>query len=643
MTNQTKMAYRKDVQVLRGIAVLLVVLFHLNVPGFHSGFLGVDVFFVISGYLMAVMYDPAHKAEFFSKRASRLLPAYFATVLCTLLVGLLVTNPNEFSQITTQAGFATVFASNLGFWLENSYFDKVAFKPLLHLWSLGVEIQFYLMIPALHWLLKKTRFPGYAVITGSSALLCFLVVGISPKTAFFWLPLRLWQFLFGYGVAVVLSRRAAAFSPRTTSVGTACLGVILLLPFVPVNGEATSFWSGHPGLASLAISVATALTLLFGVSKTVLSNPGAATLEGLGNYSYSIYLAHFPIIVLFLYKPFSGTSLTTSGPVQFVVLALLVVAAAALLYRLVESRFRHVQLSTPWAAGAVCMICALTVGGGVLQSMVLPRSELDIYEAWTDRATYRCGKLSRILNPKNLSCETTASVKNPTARILLVGNSHADSIKATFSQTAEAQGATVYFMVENNPLLEGGIDAQNLVKEALDRKADAIVLHYSPDSIAPGVIGQVVRLARQNSVRVSFIMPVPTWDRHVPKMLWQELKNGVPRSTQDISDYESRRRSLTEALSLIDPTNFKVYKVAAAMCPETCQLTKAGKPLYFDSNHLTLTGSEMLRPVFDKVIFDVRLPVGSPPLEQPESISARAAPPCLRPCGIGVGGSWKRE
>src|SRR5262249_20881037 len=93
------MGYRKDIQVLRGLAVLFVVLFHFGVAGFKSGFLGVDVFFVISGYLMAVIYDPSKARDFFVKRVRRLLPAYFAVLLSTVLIAFVVSTPNEYEQV----------------------------------------------------------------------------------------------------------------------------------------------------------------------------------------------------------------------------------------------------------------------------------------------------------------------------------------------------------------------------------------------------------------------------------------------------------------------------------------------------------------------------------------------------------------
>ena len=127
------MHYRKDIQILRGISVILVVLFHLQFSGMNSGFLGVDVFFVISGFLMAVLYNPHEKGKFFYRRAKRLLPVYFMIILLTLIAAFIITNPYEYNQVQEQSSFALLFMSNIGFWLQNSYFSKHEFNPLLHL------------------------------------------------------------------------------------------------------------------------------------------------------------------------------------------------------------------------------------------------------------------------------------------------------------------------------------------------------------------------------------------------------------------------------------------------------------------------------------------------------------------------------
>ena len=194
------MTYRKDIQILRGVAVLVVVLFHLDVPGFASGFLGVDVFFVVSGFLMAQLYTPGNVREFLLKRARRLLPAYVATILATLAAAALIVTPMDFKELVNQAAASALFVPNMHFSLGDSYFDKAEFKPLLHLWSLGVEIQFYLLVPLLAWLFVRARLLLPVLIVGS-AVACFLVLSSQPKSAFFLLVFRLWEFLIGFAVA----------------------------------------------------------------------------------------------------------------------------------------------------------------------------------------------------------------------------------------------------------------------------------------------------------------------------------------------------------------------------------------------------------------------------------------------------------
>ena len=595
------MVYRKDIQMLRGIAVLLVVFFHLEVPGFNSGFLGVDVFFVISGYLMAVMYDPTKKKEFFVKRAKRLLPAYFAVLLFTLLLALVITVPSDFRQVSSQAVFATFFVSNIGFWLENSYFDKAAFKPLLHLWSLGVEIQFYLLVPAIYWLFKKIK-ASYVLMLVLSAIACFLVLSVSPKSSFFLLPFRVWEFLIGFGVAKYIYKQRNN-EVRLAWLGGASMLMIIGISFTNINGGALGFLNGHPGLASLFISLATAMYLSFGLPEKIQQNPIAGGLEKIGGYSYSIYLAHFPVIVLFLYQPFGGTILKATSIGQSLALVALVVSASALLYGLIEQPFRSNKHVLRWSIAAATVVFGFSFMGMLVQKMFIPEKEMLIYQAWTDRGSYRCGKISRVINPTAISCEITGSMKTPSHRVMFVGNSHADSVKAVFSDAAQAANVSLYFMVENNPLMEGGISPQRLIKEAQTRNADAIVLHYSPGGIDYKIIDQLALMAKEAQIHLAFVMPVPVWDSHIPTALLQNIKHAEVLPTQSIGDYESFNADLTKGIEKIDPSKLKTYQVADVFCKTACRyISESGKPLYFDKGHLTLTGGEVLRATFERVL-----------------------------------------
>jgi peptidoglycan/LPS O-acetylase OafA/YrhL len=598
------MEYRKDIQILRGLAVLLVVCFHLEIAGLASGFLGVDVFFVISGYLMAAIYDPTQKWEFFSRRARRLLPAYFAIVLATLLASIFITTPNDFAQVSNQGMFAMFFASNVGFWMENSYFDKAAFKPLLHLWSLGVEIQFYLFIPVLYWVFRRFR-GSYSLILASSAAMCFVMVGLSPKTAFFWLPFRLWEFLLGYGAAVYLrdhpGRRAG-----TSWIGAVSLAAVVLLPAMGLNGMALGFVSGHPGLLAALVALATALTLYFGMPEWLIDNRIAGVLEKTGNASYSIYLAHFPVIVLFLYRPFTGTILKTTSSGQTVVLLISVACLSAILFKVIERPLRKREDAMRWVSGLVGVVVALALLGPAIQQATVPEEEMRIYGAWADRDVYRCGKINRLLNPMAVSCEITKPISNPARSVLFVGNSHADSLKRSFADVAYDKRVVVYFMVDNNPLVKGGSTPLEVIREAQNRRADSIILHYSPQTIDGQTLDQLVTLATQSDVQLSFIMPVPTWDNHVPTMLWRHLKAGEALPSQSIAEYQAVNSSLSRHVAELESSRFRVYRIADKFCSPACRLVaEDGKPLYFDSSHLTLTGSRVLSGVFEQVVADL--------------------------------------
>lgn len=612
------MDYRKDIQILRGIAVLLVVCFHLEIAGFSSGFLGVDVFFVISGYLMAKLYDPAAKWDFLSKRAKRLLPAYFAVVLVTLVVATGMTMPNDYAQVAAQAGFASFLIPNIGFWLENSYFEKAAFVPLLHLWSLGVEIQFYLLVPVLFWIFERWK-PAYTLLLVGSALLCFIVVGISPKTSFFWLPTRLWQFLIGYGVATYVPVRDSRAASRLAWIGLAALVAVLCIPLMEVDGRAQSFWAGHPGAIALLISVATGVILAFGLPKRIEANPVGDLLEKIGTYSYSIYLAHFPVIVLFLYRPFSGTVLKSSGAGETAMLSLLIVVASALLFAYIEKPFRRSTRKVHWMFAPPLLVLGVSFAGPSVQRAVIPEREMLIYEAWFDRDEYRCGKIKRILHPRAISCELTAPMESPEHRILLVGNSFADSIKRTFASVAEAKGVSVHFMVGNRPLMKGGVTAEELMREAVALQVDSIVLHYSLLGIHPGMLEQMARRAEEGNLRLVLVLPPPGWPAHVPEMLWKAQRGMAELPTMDMDDYREAHRRLLEEIPQIDYEGFVVYETAHAFCQRECDMVSAdGRPLYFDAGHLTLTGSERLKGVFEQVIDDLsgrsrpRMRVGGP-------------------------------
>jgi hypothetical protein len=283
-----------------------------------------------------------------------------------------------------------------------------------------------------------------------------------------------------------------------------------------------------------------------------------------------------------------------------------VTGTSGLLYFLVERPARAGTRTLQWSLSSVAVILLVAQVGVWVQEGLIPRQEMLIYQAWSDRDEYRCGKIKRILAPGALSCEITAPVQAPTSRLILVGNSHADSIKAAFADVARSRNVSVFFMVENNPLMKGGITPEALVREAQMRKATGIVLHYSPDAMEQVAVDRLAVLSAMKGLRLSLVMPVPVWDVHIPMTLWKHLKQGGALPQQQAEDYLRTNGKLISHIAKIDSPQFKSYPVADALCRTSCAVVaEDGRLLYFDKGHLTRTGSALLRGVFEQVIDDL--------------------------------------
>ena len=210
MTHSAK--YRPEIDGLRAIAVLPVVLYHFGVPGFSGGFVGVDIFFVISGFLIggllwAELENTGRIAlgAFFMRRIRRLAPAYIATALATLIGAYFILLPFDFREFGQDLIAATVYLANVQFFRDSGYFDTAAeLKPLLHTWSLAVEEQFYVVMPLLMLGLARWRavMPKLLVFLGiGSFLACLWMMTLSQPAAFYLLPFRAWELLLGAALA----------------------------------------------------------------------------------------------------------------------------------------------------------------------------------------------------------------------------------------------------------------------------------------------------------------------------------------------------------------------------------------------------------------------------------------------------------
>ena len=298
-----RLNYLTDIDGLRAVAVLAVVLYHLQIPGFTGGYVGVDIFFVISGFLISgLIRDRAVAGNFslggfYASRVLRLLPSVLVTVAGTAAVAILILQPGMMSAFALSASAAVFSAANFVFYFESGYWDAAGeLKPLLHLWSLGVEEQFYLFWPTVLLLLYKLPATAYRagllLILAASLAACIAMTNVDSAAAFYLLPFRIWQFALG-ALAVELWRglHISEFSRQLLrSVGLALCGIS-----IATFSDATPF----PGWQAIIPSSGAALVLLASheTSGSVwLSNTSA---RWLGRVSYAMYLAHWPPIALY--------------------------------------------------------------------------------------------------------------------------------------------------------------------------------------------------------------------------------------------------------------------------------------------------------------------------------------------------------
>ncbi|MDP3896391.1 MAG: acyltransferase, partial [Mesorhizobium sp.] len=303
----TRLDFRSDINGLRAVAVVAVVLFHLGIDRFAGGFLGVDVFFVISGYLITGSIVREMEAgrfafgRFWWKRFRRLFPALAVTVLATMLAGAWLFPPGHFELLGKSAAAALVWVSNVFFYFEAGYFSADAVtKPLLHTWSLGVEEQFYLVWPLVLWAAFRWRGSGavawtVAVLFAASLAAALWMLPADKDAVFYWMPFRIFELAIG-GLVVFSERRFKASAMAREAVTVAGLAAL---------GGCFLFLAGAPWLAGeIVASLATAAIIHAGagrISGAVLDNRLASLL---GRTSYSLYLVHWPVVVFYRYAVF---------------------------------------------------------------------------------------------------------------------------------------------------------------------------------------------------------------------------------------------------------------------------------------------------------------------------------------------------
>jgi peptidoglycan/LPS O-acetylase OafA/YrhL len=608
--------YRPDIDGLRAIAVGSVIAYHAFPNFFKGGFVGVDIFFVISGYLISgIIVDAVQRRrfsylDFYIRRIRRIFPALVIVIAATLLVGWYVLLPDEFERLGKHLAAGAGFATNLVLWGEAGYFDVSSdTKPLLHLWSLAIEEQFYILWPLILGLVWRRK-RGLLLATLSIATISFaynVVNVVHDPVAAFYSPLaRFWELMLG-GILAYLVRQNGEWLAQFHALRAAC-GLLLICVSVFVLNREFAF----PGYWALLPTFGAFLVIAAGftnwISKYLLGN---RLMVGVGLISYPLYLWHWPILVFA--KIVKGGLLTPTDRVTAIAAS---VALAFLTYRFVEYPIRH--SSSPRAPQGLAAAMAgagalgLLIFTGVIDSRLRNENIAPILAASYDwqyppvaAENHSFGELRYFRERSKLDSYT-----------VFVGDSNMEQYAPRIDRVIKDNAAAV-----NGAILVGNQQWCNFLIDIIlgvDRcptafaQLQALINADSTVAVAfaeswindedalrnPDNQQRFVRFLRAiaDKKRVYLILNIPSGAELAPKSMFTGSRlheitaKPVASISFDFDQFEQRYAAINKVLAAsAEQSGAKLIDPIAYLCPQAhCAVFDAdGRPLYLDSFHMT--------------------------------------------------------
>jgi peptidoglycan/LPS O-acetylase OafA/YrhL len=650
------MAFLPEINGLRAWAVVIVVLYHFGVPGFDGGFVGVDVFFVISGFLMTGIVVRGLEAgrlslmSFYIARARRIVPSLWFLCAVLLVLGWFVLLPPDYKMLGTHAVTAMTFWSNIRFTQEAGYFDAASHdKWLLHTWSLSVEWQFYLVLPLLLmvvWRFSPSRRSLLAAVLaagfGSFAASVWLTQ-TDASHAFFALHTRAWEMLVGGALFLAQSRDAKAKKQRVGARWAQALGFVLIGCAV-FGFDTTTSWPGWRA----AVPVAGAALIIWARCSTSLLT-GFPLAQWLGDRSYSLYLWHWPVVVALTYLGLQADPI-------FVLLGL---AASVLLgagsYHWVEAWGRRPPAAKD--ASTWRLFVTYTLGISLLCAPAVAVWRLDGVPGRSDPIAEAAAAQAKNTNPKGEKCVTPSVPEiricqhgGPDVKLILLGDSHSNAVASAVEAALPSSGTGfVQMTYAACPMVR---NAQPTPGTFTHRRRDYQCSAAVGSAIArlqtelPGVpllivtraslallglneegafqppefyVGQPVQHPSTVSIQsfqaayaqtvcefaesrpVFLLRPIPEMGFNVPQRASRQLAAGVRVEIRlPLQDYMFRNEQAWKMQDMArSQCGAQIVDATPLLCPGgACMATRDFLPLYADDDHLSESGNRLLTPLF---------------------------------------------
>tara|TARA_Y100000385_G_scaffold244689_1_gene262944 strand:+ start:276 stop:2213 length:1938 start_codon:yes stop_codon:yes gene_type:complete len=639
------MKFRSDINGLRGWAVILVLFFHYELLNFYGGFIGVDIFFVISGFLMTYIISNSQEANkftisnFYSRRAKRIVPAILVLIVSVLALGFIILPPNELIQLSKHAGSSALFLSNFTYMDEAGYFDVISSnKWLLHTWSLSVEWQFYLLYPlilkGLYAITPKKKQIYWHLSFHFLALLCLYYFSIKATVikeefGFFMLPARAWELVAGSVAFYFLSLKI--FKNNIKFLSDLCI-LLLITSSLLINDAYT--W---PSCYTLIPVFLTFIIILNNASNSLLLKNNL--MQFFGNISYSLYLWHWPVFVALNFFFLDSIMWKISG-----ILLSLTLAFAS--YNFIELKFSKLKTSR--------FINIILLSIVILVSIFSIKISQSSGYSWrfnenVSIASNEANNKYDLKRSENCKMDSAFKFKICTYGdyaengLILYGDSHASAV---ISSLSEATRTNITYFINQCPVIYNSelrsktsskrcATFHNQFKEFIKVKSDVPVLIvsrfaaqlYGPNESKTknfglryntifddeiGLNDEEMYLKRLNetfcdissNTSLYVMEPIPEIGFDVPSRLSRKIFLNRDLSTGiNLTEYNKRNMKI---LKVIDEAknqcNIKILRTTEHLCKNSfCNANEGAQPLYFDDDHLSEKGNKKLIPLFKEI------------------------------------------